>query len=52
LRCDTGKVKDRCGGMSGFKGGLRCKGMGYDVNTAVITCGFSKYKYSVKTCTL
>ncbi len=26
LRWDTGKVKDRFGGMGRFKGGLRCKG--------------------------
>ncbi len=26
LRWDTGKVRDRFGGMVRFKGGLRCKG--------------------------
>ncbi len=26
LRWDTGKVRDRFGGMGRFKGGLRCKG--------------------------
>jgi len=26
LRCDMGKVRDRCGGMGRFKGGFKCKG--------------------------
>ncbi len=33
LRWDTGKVRDRFGGMGRFKGGLRCKGW---VNTVII----------------
>jgi len=55
LRCDTGKVRDRCGG----KGGFKCKGWVSCVITNVITyinysCNyilvFLKYKYNVKTC--
>jgi len=26
LRCDRGKVRDRCGGMGRFEGRLRCEG--------------------------
>ena len=37
LRCDTGKVRGRCGGMGPFKGGLRCKGRVNSVITNVIT---------------
>jgi len=37
LRCDTGKVRDSCGGMCRFKGGLRCKGRVNGVITNVIT---------------
>jgi len=56
LRCDTGEVRDRCGGMGRFKGGFKRKGW---VITDVIThinyrCNymlvFLKYKYNVKTC--
>jgi len=36
LRCDTGKVRVRCGGMGGFKGGLRCKGRVNSLITNVI----------------
>jgi len=54
-----GKVRDRCGGMGRYQGGLRCKGRVNCVITNVITsinysCNymhvFSKYKYNVKTC--
>ncbi len=37
LRCDTGKVRDRFGGMGRFKGGLRCKGWVNSVIINVIT---------------
>jgi len=37
LRCDTGKVRDRCGGMGRFKGGFKCKGLVSCVITDVIT---------------
>ncbi len=37
LRWDTGKVRDRFGGMGRFKGGLRCKGWGNSVIINVIT---------------
>jgi len=57
LRCDLGKVRDRCGGMGRFKGRLRCEGRVNFVITNVITlinygCNdmFFKYKYNVKTC--
>ncbi len=33
LRWDTGKVRDRFGGMGRFEGGLRCKGW---VNSVII----------------
>ncbi len=36
LRWDTGKVRDRFGGMGRFKGGLRCKGWANSVITNVI----------------
>ncbi len=32
LTWDTGKVRDRFGGMGRFKGGLRCKGLGQQCN--------------------
>ncbi len=59
LRWDTVKVRDRFGGMSRFKGGLRCKGWVNRVIINVLTeinyrCNymqvFFKYKYNVKTC--
>jgi len=37
LRCDTGKVRDRCGGMGRFKGRLKCKGWVSGVITDEIT---------------
>jgi len=37
LRYDTGKVRDRCGGMGRFKGRLRCEGRVNGVITNVIT---------------
>ncbi len=37
LRWDTGKVRDRFGGMGRFKGGLRCKGWVKIVTIKVIT---------------
>jgi len=37
LRSDTGKVRDRCGGMGRFKGGFKCKGWVSSVITDVIT---------------
>jgi len=37
LRSDTGKVRDRCGGMGRFKGGFKCKGWVSCVTTDVIT---------------
>jgi len=37
LRCDTGEVRDRCGGMGWFKGRLRCEGRVNSVITNVIT---------------
>jgi len=37
LRGDTGKVRDRCGGMGGFKGRLRYEGRVNFVITNVIT---------------
>ncbi len=37
LRWDTGKVRDRFGGVGRFKGGLRCKGSVKSVITTVIT---------------
>ncbi len=37
LRCDTGKVRDRFGGMGRFKGGLRCKRRVNSVIINVIT---------------
>jgi len=40
IRCDTGKVRDRCGGM----GGLRCKGRVNSVITNVI--GLTSKTYS------
>ncbi len=55
LRWDTGKVRDRLGGMGRFKGGLRCKGVIINVITEIhYRCNymqvFLKYKYNVKTC--
>jgi len=55
LRCDTGRVRDRCGGMGRFKGRLRCEGRVNCVITNVTySCNymlvFLKYKYNVKTC--
>jgi len=52
LRCNTGKVRDRCGGMGRFKGGFKCKGwvssvINYRCNYMRV---FFKYKYNVKTC--
>ncbi len=37
LRWDTGKVRDRFGGIGRFKGGLRCKGWVNSVIINVIT---------------
>ncbi len=37
LTWDTGKVRDRFGGMGRFKGGLRCKGWVNSVIINVIT---------------
>jgi len=37
LRYDTGKVRDRCGGMGRFKGRLRCEGRVNCLITNVIT---------------
>jgi len=37
LRYDTGKVRDRCGGIGRFKGRLRCEGRVNCVITNVIT---------------
>ncbi len=37
LRWETGKVRDRFGGMGMFKGGLRCKGWVNSVIINVIT---------------
>ncbi len=48
-----GKVRDRFGGMSRCKCGLRCKGWVNSVNviTDVIACRYLlKSKYNVKTC--
>ncbi len=41
LRCDTGWVRDRFGGMGRFKGGLRYKGW---VNSVIINV-VSEIKY-------
>ncbi len=37
LRWDTGKVRDKFGGMGWFKGGLRCEGWVTSVIITVIT---------------
>jgi len=57
LRCDTGEVRDRCGGMGWFKGRLRCEGRvncNYKCNYINYDCNFMqvffKYKYNIKTC--
>ncbi len=59
LRWDTGEVRDRFGGMSRFKVGLRCKGWVNSVIINVITeinygCNYMQvfflYKYNGKTC--
>ncbi len=59
LRWDTGKVRDRFGGMGRFNGWLRCKGWVNIVIINVITemnyrCNYIQvfliYKYNVKTC--
>jgi len=46
LRCDLGKVRDRCGDMGRFKGRLKCKGWVSHVITDVITCWYFK-KYNM-----
>ncbi len=54
LRCDTGKVRDRFGGMGRFKGGLKCKGWINNVAINVITeinysCNYIQvfFKYTI-----
>ncbi len=42
LRWDTGKVRDRFGGMGRFKGGLRCKGW---VNSVIIINVITEINY-------
>ncbi len=37
LRWETGKVRDRFGGMGRFKGGLRCKEWVNSIITEIIT---------------
>jgi len=44
LRCDMGKVRDRCGGMGRYQGGLRCKGR---VN-CVITHSGLRHTYDLR----
>ncbi len=52
LRWNTGKVRDRFGGMGGFKGGLGCKGwvnsVIINVITDVIACRYY-FKISINT---
>ncbi len=45
VRWDTGKVRDRFGGMGRFKGGLRCKGWVNRVIINVITEMYYRCNY-------
>ncbi len=53
LRWDTGKVRDRFGGMGRFKGLLRCKewvdSVIIHVITDIITCWYFFFKYCIST---